>query len=72
MTHRDILNYNEDFGYTTVECDCCGEELNIDGVQWDTIKDEKEFNGWLSRKVDGEWYDFCCYECYKAFLADNN
>lgn len=30
-------------------------------------KKELRSMGWVSRKIDGEWYDFCCQECVNEY-----
>ena len=28
----------------------------------------REKLGWITTKVDGEWYDFCCERCRNEFI----
>lgn len=50
------------------ECDYCGETVGGNPLDFHDSVTEKKAQGWLSRKVNGEWYDFCCADCYKQFL----
>lgn len=54
-------------GEIVCECDGCGYEERIwfDTGYPDYKEAQKELRsmGWLSKKVDGEWMDFCCSEC---------
>jgi len=59
-------------GLILIQCDCCGEELQIemtmlakDGT-WDTrnIKDKLNDNNWI---MDDEDLDFCSEECAKNY-----
>ena len=48
-------------------CDICGSELRPQPSFMDAVSAKKD-NGWHSRKIDGEWSDFCadCWEERKA------
>lgn len=51
-------------------CDYCANEQSVpfdDYPDFSEAQREIEGMGWLSRKIDGEWYDFCCQECYQAW-----
>ena len=54
------------------ECDQCGEEHDYsfeDGdVDFRDCQEELKMMGWISRKIDGEWCDFCCKECLDKFI----
>lgn len=69
---RNILDLEEDFGDTEIECDCCGFSLHLDVVQYPSINQKKKDLSWITRKIDGEWKDFCSNDCYQAYLADNS
>lgn len=56
-------------------CDECGRAEDYDFYDADDMSEnfrecqaEIRKNGWISRKIDDEWYDFCCEECYQNFL----
>lgn len=59
-------------GDIVCECDACCETYAYpfeDGdIDYKACQAELKEQGWISRKIDGEWYDFCCEECYKSFL----
>ncbi len=63
-------------GEVVAECDNCFAEEDFPFE--DSCYDFKEvsrqlrtIHGWISKKIHGEWYDFCCEECYKEFLKNN-
>lgn len=64
-------------GEGTIVCTCdncgCEEEIEFDGGRPDyrEAQDEIEDLGWMSTKVNGEWYDFCCESCRNQFIKNN-
>lgn len=48
----------------TPTCDVCGTELKEEYDFYDAV-DAKKTAGWKSRKIDGEWCDFCT-ECQEV------
>lgn len=65
---------SKDVEYMTHEifciCDYCGHEESVPFDDYPDFRDaqqEIERLGWFSRKIDGEWYDFCCESCYQAW-----
>lgn len=61
------------WGEGTIVCTCdkCGhyEEFEFeDGPDFREVQDELKQRGWVSRKINGEWYDFCSKECYLAYV----
>ena len=61
-------------GSGTIVCECeqCGNEVTHDfedGPDFTECQETIKSFGWISRKINGEWYDFCCYACYKKFEA---
>lgn len=63
-------------GEIVATCDYCGKEETAQEFE-DGCYDFKEaqenlkMDGWCSRKINGEWYDFCCADCKNAFLNEN-
>lgn len=63
-------------GEGTIECCCdndgCPSEFECefyDGhPDFKECQDEMKLEGWLSRKIDDKWYDFCCEECYYQWI----
>lgn len=59
-------------GNIECECDQCGRDYSYpfeDGdIDFKSCQDELRSQGWSSKKINGEWYDFCCEECYKKFM----
>lgn len=62
-------------GTIVCSCDNCGHEYNYDFdngyPDFTDCQREIKSMGWLSRKIDDEWHDFCCQECYKKFTQNN-
>lgn len=55
-------------------CDHCeGEERIefIEGPDFRSAQAELKEMGWMSSKINGEWYDFCSMECRNAFVKEN-
>lgn len=55
------------------ECDNCNNYYEYDMVEinypdFKDCQEELRREGWISRKIDGFWYDFCCEECYRDFM----
>ena len=49
-------------GTYTVVCDNCGEEIPDGFSGFDEAVEAKKDEGWKSRKVNGQWEDWC-YDC---------
>lgn len=63
-------------GDIVCSCDNCDTEETFpfeDGCFdfKEVSKELRENYGWIARKIDGEWHDFCCPECHRAFLTKN-
>lgn len=61
-------------GEIVCECDKCGNTYNYEfdcGPDFRACQEEIKSQGWLSRKINNEWHDFCCEECYKKFVEVN-
>lgn len=60
-------------GEIVCECDNCGSEerVEFDEGYPDYKEAQRELRsmGWVSRKIDGEWGDYCCTECANAAFA---
>lgn len=67
--------YNEDsylaIKECQVECDYCGKDTVIDSTDYSEINQQLKHDGWLSRKIDNEWYEFCSTRCYEKFIKEN-
>lgn len=46
-----------------VECNYCGKEDIVHEINYEDINTELRSEGWMFKKVDSEWCDFCCKEC---------
>lgn len=59
------------YGEGTIECYCdeCQHlfEYEFDGGYPDfkDCQNELKDYGWLAKYIRGEWYDFCCQECFE-------
>ena len=61
-------NYDRDWGFT---CEHCGQTVGGDFGGAEDFYESlalKKSEGWISRKIDGEWFDFCSEECYKDYI----
>lgn len=56
------------FEQCEVYCDHCDESIMIDNTDYTYINQELKENGWLVRRINGRWYEFCSKECYRNFL----
>jgi len=61
-------------GEIVCECDYCSETECIefdDGPNFTIAQKELKDMGWVSRKIDGEWYDFCNDKCFYGWIKEN-
>lgn len=58
------MAFDFDFGF---ECENCGECIGGGLYDFWESKDLMEDEGWITRKVDGEYLNFCCEECLKEY-----
>lgn len=71
---RDVDYYVQS---VMITCDECNDYIDYDfsyeeRLDYDDLNDFAKREGYLSRKIDGEWCDFCCQECYQKYLARLN
>jgi len=61
----------QSFDVFNIICDECGhqDEFSVNH-NWDTLMDEMSENGWESRKINDEWYNFCSSTCRKKHEED--
>lgn len=59
-----------DFDQCYVTCDGCGKTKTIDGTDYSDVNAELRDRGWIVRKIDNEWMDFCCMDCYKKCVGN--
>lgn len=72
---KDVERLYGGDGTVEVYCDNshCSRKYTYDffgGLDFRDCQEEIKTVGWISRKVDDEWYDFCCKECYYVFLKE--
>ncbi len=61
-------------GEIICECDHCGECETIyfdNGPDFKSAQEELKTYGWFSRRIDGQWYDFCKEQCYYNWIKEN-
>lgn len=59
-------------GEIVCECENCGSEERIEFEGYPDYKEaqqELRAMGWISKKIDGEWGDYCCPECANEAYA---
>ena len=48
-----------------LECDSCSNFIKDDTVHtYKEMSDLGKASGWIYRKINGQWYNFCCDECF--------
>ena len=52
------MSIQYEYGKPTPTCDCCGTQLPPEDEFMDAVA-AKKAEGWKSKKVAGEWMDFC-------------
>lgn len=58
-----MIDYIHRTATMTIECDTCGEEIELQG-DWKYCIAEAKTAGWIIAKhTDGEFYHFCSKEC---------
>ena len=58
---------DRDFEDCSVTCDMCGKTKTVDSMDYSDINEELRSEGWIIKKIDGEWLEFCCYDCYRKY-----
>lgn len=62
-------------GDIVCECDQCGHEREIPfedhDIDYKRAQEIIKGEGWLARKINGEWYDFCSERCYYNWIKEN-
>jgi Fe2+ or Zn2+ uptake regulation protein len=55
-----MIEKDSTFGIFTVSCDGCGFDREFDvNDNWDALMREMKAEGWVSKKVNGEWEHYC-------------
>ncbi len=64
-----MITKNYKKGIATIQCDSCGEEIGNDGFDGKPdfmgVIDDARKEGWIIKKIAGNWYHFCSGECYE-------
>ena len=60
---------NYDLVGTIVSCDCkkCKNISFYPFTNFNKVNGRAKNNGWITRKVNGKWVDFCCEQCYDDY-----
>lgn len=53
-------------GFFSLTCDNCGEELNEQFDEFHDAVEAKKDNGWKSKRINGDWEDWCDKCCEEA------
>lgn len=66
-----MREYDKDYGFECEQCGSCvgGKNQGCDDF-YESLAYKKD-DGWINRTIDGEWYNFCCEECYEEFKENN-
>lgn len=62
-------------GAIVCTCDACSNTYEYefyDGPDFKACQSELRREGWSSRNIDGEWYDFCCEACKVGTVRSDN
>lgn len=60
-----MSEFDRDFGF---ECDNCSHTIGGGIYDFDESLEMRKAEGWISRKFDGEWYNFCSEECLNDWM----
>lgn len=58
-----------DYIFENCECECdkCGYSEIIDSNDYSEINRELKSNGWIIKKIDERWLEFCSEECFEKY-----
>lgn len=70
-SYANYLGWNT--GEAVYECDGIGcnshEEYDFDdGLDWTYLNKEVQSEGWIFRKINGDWMHFCSRDCWKTAI----
>ncbi len=70
------ISWDPWYGHGEIVCTCdfCGEFEVIDfgdGPDFKMAQEDLKSLGWVSRKIDNTWYDFCSEQCYYEWIKEN-
>lgn len=66
-----------DYDFETIDVECDNPKCRVGTFTYECngypdfreCQKEIESYGWESHKIDGDWYDFCCHDCYVDFVT---
>lgn len=64
-----MANYDFDEGFS---CEFCGKTLGGGLYNFDESVELLKQYKWISRRVKGEWLNFCCEECLHKYREKHN
>lgn len=59
-----MSDFDRDLGF---ECDYCGQTVGGGIYDFEESLECKKREGWINRKIDGEWLSFCCEDCWNEY-----
>lgn len=75
MTLSKEIEWSKIYGEGTIVCTCdndCGTAETFDFTDnfpnYKGAQEELKNKGWLSCKINGHWYDFCCEKCRNGYF----
>lgn len=68
---EEVFDFDTGEGISSVECDECGESIDVDSCNYSAINEYIKDNGWIVTNINGEWYEFCCRECLDRYRKGN-
>lgn len=60
------MGFDFDFGF---ECENCGETIGGGLYDFHDSRTLMKFEGWISRKINDDWLNFCCENCLKEYRS---
>lgn len=70
------LTWNSEFGTggtIKATCDYCGKGHLFkfkSKPNYKSVQEKLKAQGWIARKIDDNWHDFCCQDCFNQFEDD--
>ena len=60
-----MSSFDKDFGF---ECDYCSHTVGGGIYDFEESLELRKNEGWINKKIDGEWFNFCSEDCYNQFV----
>ena len=65
-----MKHIDRDFENCVCCCDYCNYDEMIESTNYATINKEIKSYGWVIKKIDDEWKEFCCDECHDNYMKE--